>query len=105
MISDLCVAGRGPLMSTTLHALGKVNVICGRNNSGKSTLLSAVCADALTIGRRLSGDAIEPVFEIALRSNDVRQMAEHLHDRLREVVSLASSKHSDSVWFSNEGGA
>ncbi len=40
--SHLRVAGSGSLNVCELFNLGRVNVICGRNNSGKSTLLAGI---------------------------------------------------------------
>src|SRR5688572_11995756 len=44
MITHIKIGTTAILQGGTLSGLGKINVICGKNNSGKTTLLSAIAA-------------------------------------------------------------
>lgn len=51
MIKSVRVGSHKGFEGGVLTGLGHINVICGRNNSGKSTLLEAI-ADALAASYR-----------------------------------------------------
>src|SRR5437660_1591203 len=103
MITAMRTKARGPLGATPLSGLAQINVICGRNNSGKSTLLGAICADPPPIiGQQLGQEAADALFKLALTASEVRNHAEHLHAELRAAVQRAIEKHTDSLWFSDE---
>jgi energy-coupling factor transporter ATP-binding protein EcfA2 len=57
MLSVVKLKAVGPLPETILPELGRVNVICGKNNSGKSTVLAALAA----ADRRSMGGAFDEV--------------------------------------------
>ncbi len=45
MIEYLSAKNHKALKYAQLNELGRINIICGRNNSGKTSLLEALCAD------------------------------------------------------------
>lgn len=69
MIQDIRVFNVKPPVDATLLDLGKVNVICGKNNSGKSTLLGGIArSDSHAIGRRFGDDDFAAVRQAALNA-------------------------------------
>lgn len=54
MVTDLRVAGRRTFQGADLKDLGKVNLVCGPNNSGKTTILEAI----------VLGTGTEPLYRI-----------------------------------------
>ncbi|MDP9190741.1 MAG: 50S ribosome-binding GTPase [Acidobacteriota bacterium] len=62
MLKEVRVLKVGPLASVDLHDLGRISVICGKNNSGKSTLLNALSnPDHRAAGGSISTDEAEKV--------------------------------------------
>lgn len=61
MITDIQIIANESLPAAVLRDFGKINVICGKNNSGKSTLLRAIDTPSMRLlGRKLdSSDADE----------------------------------------------
>src|SRR5262249_32726551 len=85
------------LKTCDLLNLGKINVICGRNNSGKSTLLEAIHSEAkrsIGIDDR-QADLAEAVEDWMRRQSwDTRgQHARSLRDALGKVLE------QNRVWF------
>ncbi|WP_304511741.1 ATP-dependent nuclease [Desulfobacula sp.] len=56
MIKYLTLKNHKALNSVNLNNLGHINIICGKNNSGKTTLLEAMCDEKkIGIGKELVG--------------------------------------------------
>lgn len=83
--------------------LGRVNVVCGRNNSGKSTLLSAVVtAHNRSPGIEFGAGEEQTLVERALAAADWRGRAAHPDPEMvfgnlcREVL------RTQSIWYRND---
>ncbi|MBV9070145.1 MAG: AAA family ATPase [Acidobacteria bacterium] len=103
MLEIVRVADFGPLSPTVLHGLGRVNVICGKNNSGKSTLLSALdSSEHRAVGGSLSREDAE---KIAISSADTTAFRHGTgHDFERSIYTEAVTKFllSRPLWFTSD---
>lgn len=96
---------KGVRTPVVLTGLGKVNVLCGKNNSGKTTLLEGINQPDKGIeGRKLSADDIAGILKIALRGagwsgrNDPKAPETLLYQELIRKVAGESD-----VWYGDEG--
>ena len=89
-----------------LTELGKINIVCGKNNSGKTTLLEGINNHDVCIeGRRLSSNDIDTIFKIALRGAGWRSKdnPDSPDGKLyKRIIEEAAQKKE--VWFSDEAG-
>jgi len=86
------------LRSCDLVNLGKINIICGRNNSGKSTLLEGVdSAENRFPGLRIEKRHIDEIFENSVSKQGWDFTNNSINSRYRDHLekALISSK----VWF------
>ncbi len=102
MFDHLRITNIKGLKECTLSDLGRVNVICGKNNSGKSTLLEGIAStEHSVLGRKLGAEDAREVHRSSLRGMAWRGGGGGaLDDGYLKVVNcvLASGK----VWYSNE---
>ncbi|HXU32100.1 MAG TPA: hypothetical protein VN851_16140 [Thermoanaerobaculia bacterium] len=64
MLENIAVSKHKILERTLLRDLGRVNIICGRNDSGKSTLVEAICRpNGIAPGRDLSKTDAQLIFD------------------------------------------
>jgi predicted ATPase/5S rRNA maturation endonuclease (ribonuclease M5) len=90
---------------STLLDVGRINIICGKNNSGKSTLLRAIAKkETRSIGEQLASDKINYIltrtsFDLGVRA-DEKYIRYGEIDKYRKVLLAAS--HERDLWFSNE---
>lgn len=89
-----------------LLEIGRINIICGKNNSGKSTLLRAIAnKDIRSIGKQLSNSDINSILDGTARDLGLRRDEKHIRygeiDSYRKV--LIAARNERNVWFSNEG--
>ena len=62
MIEAIELVGHKALAKCRLEGLGQINVICGKNNSGKSTLLEAIDSkENRSVGRRFDMAEVEEI--------------------------------------------
>ena len=89
------------LRDCQLKDLGKINVICGKNNSGKSTLLEAISEKAAP-GRTLGADQLEGFLnasaQYVVRGGAVNRPRGR--DMLRNILESTLSKRE--VWFEDD---
>jgi hypothetical protein len=88
------------LKDCVLHELGKINVVCGKNNSGKSTVLEAIveqrtCAHGLQFGQ----DEAETLAVACLHGKGWGENPDFDRRFRAIVVDVASSRE---IWYSNE---
>src|SRR3990172_1237723 len=89
------------LKACTLEDLGKVNVICGKNNSGKSTVLEAVQDPKSSAqGIRIGPEEIAKLTSLSLRG---KGWADNTSLDRRFGAILAEVVNSREIWYSNEG--
>ena len=107
MIEYLKIPARPGLPETEL-SLSRVNVICGKNSSGKSTLLSALIASRDSVGGPVVHERLEQLTTRCLQSSELGQPnLSHLTKKalyvqlVREVVG----SRPDAVWYKSEGPA
>lgn len=63
LYKQLKIKKHGILNDTELLNVGKINVVCGKNNSGKTTLLRAINNDgSISIGKKIEPEMIESIF-------------------------------------------
>jgi predicted ATPase len=97
------VAGFGPLSATVLRGLGRVNVICGKNNSGKSTLLSALASpEHRAIGGSLSPEEAEQIAVSAAETTAFRRGTGYDVERSIYTDWIREFLLSRPTWFSSD---
>ncbi len=98
LIEAIRVGPLGVLPKTTLHALDKINVLCGTNSSGKSTVLGFLVSGQANYGVRLTGDTYEAFFgkaKLAFNSGEVPG------DFLRGLFDSTIAELG-SLWFKDD---
>ena len=101
MFEHLRVFNIKGLKECTLLDLGKINVICGRNNSGKSTLLEGINdVSHRGYGKKFSEEAIGQIYSSTLNSMGWRDPRSWLNERY--LLLLKSVSGVDKIWYSNE---
>ena len=99
MIQNLLIKSVRGLPGARLEELGKINVICGRNNSGKSTLLEGIVnKDFHVIGRTLDKADVERMV-VAVSSATGPDII--MHSGLTQLLSDLISRQS--LWYLSEG--
>ncbi len=89
------------LKQCDLTNLGKINIICGKNNSGKSTLLEGIASQEKRFaGKKILPDDIDAVYKYSLgqhgwNSNDVKT-----NDKYYELIKNTFAE--SEIWYSNE---
>lgn len=99
MLEAIRAFGAGPLTTAELTELGRVNVICGKNNSGKSTLLGALNhPEKRAAGRRVTTDLREKsVAAIAAASVYRDSRAKKIYVNVLEELIQTRDR-----WFAND---
>lgn len=100
MLNGLEVANIKGLTKVKLHGLGKVNVICGKNNSGKSTLIEGINShDHRRVAKKLSNTDVD-----ALYSESVQEMEWQSYDQRPNTMysNLLSELLVDKIVFADE---
>lgn len=109
--SNLKVISHKALKHCLIENLGKINIICGKNNSGKTTLLEAINAKEKTIiGEQIIENKLE-IFKDAWRSN-AANWEFTLNGSMRKFDSLfavfspidiiSEIFNESKVWYSDE---
>lgn len=101
MLNHIKIGAKAALEATTLLNLGKINVICGRNNSGKSTLLASIIASdrsfqGLTLSTEQLDQMVMEYCQGTIFLSDNRLNVQGLH--LKDVFMGATRR----VWFRDE---
>ena len=75
MFTHLKVETHKGLDECVLRDLGKINIICGKNNSGKSTLLEVISnKSSRTVGRLFGDNELEELSKIGHQNLCASQM-------------------------------
>jgi hypothetical protein len=87
------------LKQATLGDLGKINVLCGPNNSGKTTALECIEVE----NRHALGRAMDSEFSHRIEENIMRG-GQWREQNLKEgfIAALAEGISAQSVWFADE---
>lgn len=81
MLDSLEVSNIKGLKEIVLHSLGKINIICGKNNSGKSTLIEGINSDShRKAAKKLSRTDVD-----ALYDESTGAMEWHPYDKIPSV--------------------
>ena len=99
MITDVRVDGLKGLPSCEIYELGRINVICGKNNSGKSTVLEALSRQgSCHPGYRISEEGKEKLLSAAVA------FYSHKESRYQAIVRKVATGvlQSRPVWFKNQ---
>ena len=89
------------LESCVLRNLGRINVICGKNNSGKSTLLEGInSSDHRGILLNLSSDKTKTFYDKSINRTPWDGRQENLNNLYETIIN--DSFNSREEWFSNE---
>lgn len=100
MFTNIKVSNIRGLTECTLLNLGKINVICGKNNSGKSTLLEGINGGHKGSGKRFKDEDVAQVYEATVNAmgfNRTNTTLSGLYSNLLKTVLM-----TDRIWFSNE---
>jgi hypothetical protein len=89
------------LKAATLMDLQKINVICGPNNSGKTTLLECIANPKLrTIGLTFSKDTVRGIIKESATGFGWGSGERHLDNVFVQLIEQAIS--SEAIWFADE---
>ena len=106
LFTHLKVGPQNALQRTTLTSLGRVNIVCGKNNSGKSTLLSAVAnTEQRSEGIELTDERLVPLVQkiVGLAQNaDASRNPDWLFAQFMEVCQSVRDTHPNKIWFSDD---
>ncbi len=102
MINYLSAKNHKALQKAYFNNLGKINIICGKNNSGKTTLLEALCEpDKFGIGKAIKAneewilDLFKPL------ANGFRNPAPRVsNDWFKQYIQKLAN--NDIIWFSDQ---
>lgn len=90
------------LKECQLSDLGKINVVCGRNNSGKSTVLEGInTPEHRFIGKVLGNDELELFFTQTINATGWGGGVQHPFSQQYKQILDATLK-LQNVWFSNQ---
>src|ERR1700740_956436 len=102
MIESIAFHGIPVLDGTTLSQLGQINVVCGRNNSGKSTLLRSISDRSLgSIGRFISPEDADHI------ASTTTEYEGWISEQLPlAAIAAATIRAADGkgVWYDREAG-
>jgi hypothetical protein len=97
------LAAFGPLSETVLRGLGRVNVICGKNNSGKSTLLNALAStEHRAVGGSFSPADAEKISIAAAEATPFRQGTGYDVERSIYTDWIKRFLLSRPTWFTSD---
>lgn len=103
MISAIRIKESGALDAFDIKSLGRINVVCGKNNSGKTTLVSAI-ADTQ---RSAIGISFGPIDIAALQSGAIRSTGWHGDESrtgenrvLRSLVEQLAKERD--IWYEDD---
>ena len=102
MFQSLKLLAYKALPETTLDNLGKINIVCGKNSSGKSTLLAAINnPDTRRIGLEVGSQQVDHLVRRSIRAtgwNGTGYPA--LNEIYRDI--MVSTIETKGVWYSGE---
>jgi 5S rRNA maturation endonuclease (ribonuclease M5) len=104
MIQYLKIPTTKALKETQLLDLGKINVICGKNNSGKTTLLEAIYSSQRSIGKIVDKDTTEFFYQHLAWLTERYSSGTHetIEQRIRRA--LRETVRTDELWFADQKG-
>ncbi|MEE9614256.1 MAG: ATP-binding protein [Thermodesulfobacteriota bacterium] len=101
MFGHLKINDINALKEGFLRNLGKINVICGKNNSGKSTLLGGINNPANRIeGKPLGKGEAEAIFKDSTNATGWRGTDQNKNTHYKEIIQRVLSTQEE--WFSDE---
>src|ERR1051326_1489386 len=105
MFTNIKLLNLPPSGECTLLDMGRINVICGKNNSGKSTVLRAFSEkEKRAIGKQLSDKDINEIVNIT--SGDLGFRRNQVHITYAEngmyTSVLIAARDERRLWFANE---
>lgn len=101
MFTNLHVYSIKGLKSCDLTNLGRLNVICGRNNSGKSTVLEGILSEQNhQYGMKFGEDDIHKMVLQCMKRVGFQETDKHHYDLYVQLVS--SSLAEQEVWFQGD---
>jgi energy-coupling factor transporter ATP-binding protein EcfA2 len=87
----------------TLTGLGKINVLCGKNNSGKTTILEAISGANKELGRSPSSDEVIQFCRSIVPQGFLRAEFSQFDQLISELTpKIADVFRSQGVWFEAE---
>ncbi len=103
MVKNLKIGPHKGLEETILRDLGKINIICGKNSSGKSTILEAI-EKATDIG---SGKCGNEILANSFYKELLNKTSRLSNGVSRNIIkpSVENAIKSKELWFKNEGNA
>jgi len=106
MLNTIRVFASSPPIDAVLRRLGRLNVIAGKNNSGKSSLLNALA----NVGQRAGGAEIskevaDSIAQAAIERSLFRRGSSHDFERTRYHEHILNVLSSRELWFSTDSEA
>jgi ABC-type polar amino acid transport system ATPase subunit len=103
VLRHLKLSAHGILDECRLLDLGRINVICGKNNSGKTTVLtSIVTKDRATTGMEINADNVLS-YALQYTAGTIFRNGDALNRAGNDVRALAGEVFgTQKVWFANE---
>jgi energy-coupling factor transporter ATP-binding protein EcfA2 len=88
------------LTECTLENLGRVNIICGRNNSGKTTILEALdSSEHRAYGKKFGERNVDEIYEQTRGIGGWDRRSPGLESRYRAVLTRAIAVR---IWYSDQ---
>lgn len=108
MIEHLEVKQIRALHGARLESLGRLNIVCGKNNSGKSTLLEGITTRDLRVpGRTFTDDVIQQlvksISELVRPNRDLVRGVIYDQSKLDLTICIRELVAEQKVWYSTDG--
>lgn len=101
MFKNLKLSQIKGLNECKLLELGQMNIICGKNNSGKSTLLEAINdPEKRAHGTPISQDKIDSIYKNSLKSLSSYSFGSGFSDHYKD--SLNKTFEKSSIWYEDQ---
>ena len=79
--------------------LGSINIICGKNNSGKSTLLNEIQSlQNISIGKQVTNSDAEYIYNETISKMHWNIDSQNVRDSYKRIINNATS----GIWYSND---
>ncbi len=104
MINHIKVSNHKGLVFGELTHLGNLNVICGKNNSGKTTILEAIDSnidEKVGFGVEFDNELIQKFYKDILRRTSFKENHELKNQYYPMLKRVFESR---KIWYSNNGG-
>ena len=106
MLENIKLKNNKGLREVTLESLGKINIFCGRNNSGKSTILGTLGGRRgiqWMNGRQFSKEDYEVIFKNTIRNFEWYNTDGHKTSIYKDLLHEIYNESMERIWYLDEG--